>query len=234
MIFVIALGVLTLLGIGLFISGFLEVSRERVYIYDEKGDLMKYSCDIDDWRGWKGQDSPKDERLPCICKVKRSLEWNSCYDLGDNARGVLGLILGMLSLIAFMSTGIFCIVANGPVNQNTLALNVECEIEKLQNKENTLHLTLAGDLGLTVTDTTSTYHVVVDKPIEIKTAIDSYNNDVLSLKKDLYTLKIKSDSPWFNWFTNPGFKNVEHYNANATSYKDILGDSLKTFELSAN
>ena len=231
MIFVITLGVLTLLGIGLFISGFLETDLKYVYIYDEKGDCMKYSYDIDDW---KGHDLPRGERLPCICKVKRSLEWNSCYDLGDNARGVIGLILGILSLIAFMSTCSFCLIANGPVNQNTLALEVECEIEKLQNKENTLHLTLAGDLGLTVTDTTSTYHVVVDKPIEIKTAIDSYNNDVLSLKKDLYTLKIKSDSPWFNWFTNPGFKNVEHYNANATSYKDILGDSLKTFELSTN
>ena len=43
--------------------------------------------------------------------------------------------------------------------------------------------------------------------------------------------KYAYESPWLNWFNNNAFTKLEGYNKDATTYKDILGDSLKTFNL---
>jgi len=165
-------------------------------------------------------------------KLKASIRKKlSCYADFDTYRTGWGLGLGGAFLLALLGCGIPCMVNHGPLNQEIYTTKLTVKLDDLHDRQNTIYLTLAGDLNLSVQDDGATYHVIVDRPIDMANTINEYNTDVKAFKQELYLEKCRSASPWTNWFINPGYTKVDGYNASAKTYKDILGDTLKTFEL---
>lgn len=144
---------------------------------------------------------------------------------------LLGTISSVLFGAAFLVCGIVCIVANAPLMITENCVEATARIDRLKDKQSAIYQTLAGELNLSIKEEQAVYHVIIDKPLDMAAFIHEYNCEVIDFKKDLYMKKVANDSLWINWFTNPGFKEVEGYNDSATNYKDILGDTLKTFEL---
>ena len=237
MMIIISFIILLVIAAGLFISTFFYINDSDEWIYDENGKVEQLGFKI---RDYKKLNLEEYKTYKCKLIHKRKLTKEEWWGL-DSKGAAWYLTVGILSFLLALSTGISCICINSSLSQQQHALNISCEIEKLYSRETTLHLALAGDLNLEVEDSASAYHVIVDKPIEIKQAIDNYNNDVLDLKKSIYIEKISSENIWINWFINHGFKNVNIknendetvyiYNPNANNYRDVLGDYLKTFTL---
>ena len=226
MIVIIILSIVLVLGVGFFFLSGLSFEYYTQYIYDEKGDLVEYGHDIENYQklGLKCYGE-----YPCRKETFRRLEFTGNHEWGMGISGTIAVV----ALIADIWCGIHCAVEHGQLHAAENQLWWEVEVDKLAKREDTLRLYLAGDLNLEVEVETTTYHVIVDKPIEMKNEIDAYNNDIMDLKQHLFKNKLYITSPWTNWFMNPGFTKLEHYNKNATSYRDILGDTLKTFELVA-
>lgn len=237
MMIVISFIILLVIIAGLFISTFFYVVDSEEWVYDENGDVEQVGYKIRDYEKLKLKEY---ETYRCKRIYRRKLTKEEWWDF-ETKGAIWYLTIGICTFLLALGTGISCICINSPLSQQRHALNISCEIEKLYSRENTLRLTLSGDLSLKVEDSTSTYHVIVDKPIEIKQTIDDYNNDVLDLKKSIYIEKISSENIWINWFINHGFKNINVldendetvyiYNSDATTYRDILGNYLKTFNL---
>lgn len=237
MMIIISFIILLVIAAGLFISTFFYIKYFDEWVYDENGDEEHAGYVI---RDYEKLNLDKCKTYKCKRIYRHKLVREEWWDL-EHKGAIWYLIIGICSALLALSTGISCICINSSLSQQQHALDISCEIEKLYSRENTLHLALAGDLNLKVEDLTSTYHVIVDKPIEIKQTIDDYNNDVLDLKKSIYIEKISSENIWINWFINHGFKNVNVldendetiyiYNPNATTYRDVLGNYLKTFNL---
>ena len=155
--------------------------------------------------------------------------WSYC-DF-ENARGIAGWIGAVLFFLAVAIGGGTSIAHNGPMHQEEYATKLTVELDDLHDRQETIYLTLAGDFNFKVNDGGTYYHVLVDKPLDMMNTINKYNADVKAFKQELYLEKVRLASPWVNTFINPGFKRVDGYNDNARNYKEILGDSLKTFEL---
>ena len=237
MIIVIFCAVSLIASIVLFIVSTYEIERyDEKYIYNENGVTRKYGKYIEPAKDKDGKDMHFDyyTEYPCDYHCKKRVSKDDGWDLGDRGSGFS--LAGMIVFgIAILATGIPCLVAHGTVDVAKTQTTYEVRIEDLKDRENTIYLTLSGDFNLTVEDSSATtYHVIVDKPVDIMASVNEYNQEVKELKKDLYMEKVCSESPWINWFVSPGFKNVEGYNANAKSYRDILGDNLKTFELNTH
>jgi len=145
------------------------------------------------------------------------------------------LLLGAISFCLFgiplLVCGIVCIVTNVPLTTIENRVEITARIDILKDKQFAIYQTLAGELNLSIKEEEAVYHVIIDKPLDMAAFIHEYNCEVIDFKKDLYMDKVANDNIWINWFVNPGFKEVEGYNDSATNYKDILGDTLKTFEL---
>lgn len=144
---------------------------------------------------------------------------------------ILGMLLSAAFGLSVLVCGIVCIVANTPTMSAQSYVGITAKIDKLKDKQSVIYQTLAGEMNLPVKEERGEYHVVIDKPLDMANSINEYNCEVINLKSDLYMNKVMSDDLWINWFVNQGFKEVEGYNDSATDYKDILGDTLKTFEL---
>ena len=252
MIVLILLGIGVLIGVALIISCFFET--ETVACYDPKSTITRDFRDVEfknpaekarvrdeieaEYRSkhkLKPED-PVDEYYiryyDTPVKLKTRLAANG-VDF-DTIRGYAGWITGVVMLIAFAATGITCIAHHGPLHQEEYATKLTVELDDLHDRQETIYLTLAGDLNFKVNDSGTYYHVIVDKPLDMAQTINEYNTDVKAFKQHMYLEKIRSTNPWTNTFINPGFKKVEGYNGSAKSYKDILGDTLKTFELKSN
>lgn len=248
MIVIIILFVAFLIGLGLVISCFFHL--DDVYRYDPNGNYTREFEDIT-FRNKKEQstvrqlvetelrkkynlgenETPSDYNIRHydLKAVKRKKVF--CYTDLDTYRAGCGFGLGAVFLVALLGCGIPCIVNHGPLNQEIYTTKLTVQLDDLHDRQNTIYLTLAGDLNLSVQDDGATYHVIVDKPIDMANTINEYNTDVKAFKQELYLEKCRSVSPWTNWFINPGYTKVDGYNASAKTYKDILGDTLKTFEL---
>lgn len=144
---------------------------------------------------------------------------------------ILGMLLSAAFGISILVCGIVCIVMNAPTMTAESYVGITAQIDKLKDRQAAIYQTLAGEMNLPVKEGRAEYHVVIDKPLDMANSIHEYNCEVINLKSDLYMNKVMSDDLWINWFVNQGFKEVEGYNGSATDYKDILGDTLKTFEL---
>ena len=248
MIVIIVLLVGILIGLGLLISCFFHFNY--VYYYDPNGSYVREFEDLT-FRNKKEQKTVRQLVETELCK-KHCLGENEtpsdynvrhydlkavrrkklvCYSDFDTYRAGWGLGIGAIFLLALLGCGIPCIVHHGPLNQEVYTTKLTVKLDDLHDRQNTIYLTLAGDLNLSVQDDGSTYHVIVDKPIDMANTINEYNTDVKAFKQELYLEKCRSASPWTNWFINPGYTKVDGYNASAKTYKDILGDTLKTFEL---
>ena len=149
----------------------------------------------------------------------------------ENARGLVGWIGVVVFFLAVAISGGISIAHNGPMHQEEYATKLTVALDDLHDRQETIYLTLSGDLNFKVNDGGTVYHVLVDKPLDMMNTINNYNTDVKAFKQELYLEKVRLASPWVNTFINPGFKRVDGYNDNARNYKEILGDNLKTFEL---
>ncbi len=149
----------------------------------------------------------------------------------DEVFTLWGVTLSFLSGVPLLVCGIICMCINTPTQRVIQAIENNAKVYTLKDRQSTIYQALTGELSLTVQDTGREYHVIIDSPLDIANAIYEYNCQVIDFKKNLYVKKVQYDSPWINWFQNPGFKDVEGYNDSATDYRDILGDTLKTFEL---
>lgn len=152
------------------------------------------------------------------------------FDSGDGILGGFGIGLTIIPGFALLVCGIVCITVNTQVAKTERAVEIDVSVHKLKARQFTIYQALTGELNLPVQDTGREYHVIIDNPLTTSDVIYKYNCAVIDFKKDLYMDKVMSESLWVNWFINPGFKDVEGYNDSATDYKDILGDTLKTFE----
>lgn len=152
------------------------------------------------------------------------------FESGYGVLGGFGIGLTIIPGFVLLVCGIVCIAANTQVAKTERAVELDVTVHKLKARQFTIYQALTGDLNLPVQDTGREYHVIIDNPLATSDIIYEYNCEVIDFKKDLYMDKIMSESPWLNWFINPGFKDAEGYNDSATNYKDILGDTLKTFE----
>ena len=248
MIIIIILATAILIFLGLMFSGFFY--SDSVYYYNPNGECSRDFDDltfknkkeedrvrsivIKELREKAGKDESYEPDYYAIkyyrlkASKKNKLVWSADF---DNYRTGFGLGLGAVFLIALLGCGIPCIVHHGPLNQEVYATKLTVQLDDLHDRQNTIYLTLAGDLNLSVQDDGATYHVIVDKPLDMANTINEYNTDVKAFKQELYLEKCRSASPWTNWFINPGYTKVDGYNASAKTYKDILGDTLKTFEL---
>ena len=236
MIIVIASLALMVLGLIIGITACVGFEKKDTYVLGvaESG---KYDCVVTgrNIRNWEDLGLEPWKSYPAIrVPGKRKLKFETkdtrpSQQIRFNIGASLFWVFSAFSLLF----GLVCLNTQNDIAQENKCVSLTADMEKLTNRENTLRLTLAGDMGFKVTDSQSTYHVVVDRPIDNKAEVDNYNNDVIEFKRYIYMEKFKLDNPWTSWFVNPGFTRMEHYNPNATCYSDILGDSLKTFELNA-
>lgn len=122
-----------------------------------------------------------------------------------------------------------CIGVHSSITINFRTNNYIVKIDDLRDRESTLLMTLKGSYNIDTNATT--YHILIDKPLTTMAEINQYNSDVKEFKSELYKQKVCRDNPWINWLTCPAVERLENYNPDATSYRDILGTELKTFEL---
>ena len=222
MVIILALIVLvTLSVIGLVFSDATYRYEIRFY-YDPNGEEQKYGRDI-----WDQDKYSLDNWTSYPCKKvtrkffdidgteREGLQWTSLISLI-----VLGLGLGGC-LVAV-------IINRVPTAVQTQVVEYEMTIDKLKAREDTLMSLLEGQLQQYSEET---YHLIIDKPADVADRIDAYNEDVLAFKKSIFNHKIYLDNKWTNWFTNPACTKLQEYNKYATSYRDVLGDTLKTFKV---
>ena len=247
MIIIIILAIAILICLGLLFSGFFYYNT--VYYYDINGEYSRCFDDLT-FKNEKDRTRVRNIVIKEMRKIKKDESYypdeytlkyyrlnaskrnklTFCLDF-DSYRAGFGIGLGALFLLALLGCGIPCIINHGPLNQEVYATKLTVQLDDLHDRQNTIYLTLAGDLNLSVQDDGATYHVIVDRPIDMANTINEYNTDVKAFKQELYLEKCRSTSHWTNWFINPGYTKVDGYNASAKTYKDILGDTLKTFEL---
>lgn len=164
-------------------------------------------------------------------KGKRKLVWSS-WSFDDYTRGIVGFILLIIGSLALLVSGTLIICSRSKLSKEEHKVQYEMEIDKLLDKQEAIYLALTGELNLKINDEGTTYHVLIDKPTEMLNVINEYNSEVKELKKKIYLEKVCEENIWINWFVNPAYKNLDNYNAQAKRYNEILGDALKTFELS--
>ena len=216
--------VITLINIALGIivtivcSCFRTVRGKPTYIYNPKGKCTNLGCEIENMDELKLAPLTVyrcDKVLP-----KGKIKW---YGLDfDNGIYLFWLIIPLAFLIWPM-------ISNSSLTVNLMLNNYIARMDTLKDRETTLYLTIKGNYNIDADS--NTYHVLVDKPVEIMSEINEYNADVKEFKMDIYTQKTFRDNPWIGWFTCPAFQKLDNYNPQATTYRDVLGNELKTFEL---
>lgn len=188
-----------------------------------------------EWKAdaWDIDDLPDELREHAWDRFPVTFENKPYWDWDWNIASVPLLIAAVIAGLGGLPAGINCALSHSPMSVQLEAADLNSEYDKLSYREQTIHKALEGDMGITVEESPTVYHVIVDNPIDVKLAIDEYNCGVVDFKTNVYKMKVKHDNPWISWFCSPAFEQVEGYNPDATSYKDVLGEHLKTFEVSS-
>lgn len=251
MLFVIIIGIVLLISLGFLIIPAFGFDYKSIYKYDPDGkqtccfyraqfpnketeDKVALALKTEYAKGNKLKSKPQDldnkvicyESVPCKEIVKKKLEWNGLPEI-DEGFGVIALIGFCIVVVGALCCGGFAIGAHCTAAKAHARVNYERKIDELELKQQNLYNTLSGITENNI-ETTSTAYIVYDMG-SITLAINDYNAEVIDFKEDLYHTKLLSENPWTNWYVCPVFKEVKGYNKYATNYKDILGETLKTF-----
>lgn len=232
MLFVIILLSLLLVGVLLFTIINCYTRDTYIRVYDENGKEIEHLTELYNYHKLD-VDKLKVARVihgtkyyPCRYITKKKLAWED----SETIRFFVGVFITCLSLFALAICGVVGICRNNSIVKAQTTMAYQVRIEDLEDREQTIRNCLKGEYQIQYTIQDGTYRIILDQPLEMKKSIDEYNKEVRELKQDIYTRKIHLQSPWLNWFTTP-IENLDEYNPDARNYKEVLGDSLKIFEI---